>query len=181
VLVGGRSSRMGRDKALLPFRGRPLAKWIGAAVAQSAGSATLVGAPELYSGIGLPVIPDLFPGEGPLGGILTALRHSAAEWNLIVACDMPEIGSLLLSRMLDAARQTAPDALLPITADGRAQPLCAVYRSTCLAPFEIAFAEGARKVTAALAAVRCVRLPMEEVSQFQNVNTPEDWRAYASG
>jgi molybdenum cofactor guanylyltransferase len=181
VLVGGRSSRMGRDKALLPFHGRPLAKGIALTVAQSAGTATLVGPPELYSSMGFPTISDLFPGEGPLGGILTALRHSNAEWNLIVACDMPQIGAALLVRLLDAARQSDSDALLPVTAEGRPQPLCAVYRRTCLAPFEMAFSEGTRKVTTALAAVRCLHLPMEEVSQFQNVNTPEDWAAYASG
>jgi molybdenum cofactor guanylyltransferase len=171
---------MGRDKALLPFRGYPLAKWIASAVAQSAGTATLVGPPELYSGVGFPVISDLFPGEGPLGGILTALRHSNAEWNLIVACDMPEIDAALLTRLLDAARQSEADALLPVTAEGRPQPLCAVYRRTSLAPFEAAFSAGTRKVTAALGRVRCVRLHME-VSQFQNVNTPEDWAAYGSG
>ena len=181
MLVGGRSSRMGRDKALLPFRGCPLAKWVAAAVAQSAGAATLVGSPELYSGVGFPVISDLFPGEGPLGGILTALRHSTAEWNLIVACDMPEIHAALLVRLLDAARQSEADALLPVTEEGRPQPLCAVYRRTSLTPFETAFSAGTRKVTAALAGIRCVRLPVEEVSQFQNVNTPEDWAAYAPG
>lgn len=181
MLIGGRSSRMGRDKALLPFQGCTLAKWIAAAVAQSAGTATLIGSPELYSGIGYPVIPDLFPGEGPLGGILTALRHSNAEWNLIVACDMPEVNSALFTRLLDAAKQCEADALLPVTAEGRPQPLCAVYRCASLAALETAFSAGTRKVTAALASVRCLRLPMEEVSQFQNVNTPEDWAAYAPG
>jgi molybdopterin-guanine dinucleotide biosynthesis protein A len=182
VLVRGRSSRMGRDKALLPFRGHSLAQCIAAAaVAQSAGTAMPVGSPELYSGIGFPVISDLFPGEGPLSGILTALRYSKAEWNLIAACEMPEIDAGLLTRLLDAARQFGADVLLPVTAEGRPQPLCSVYRGACLAPLESAFSAGTRKVTAALAAVRCARLSMEEVSQFQNVNTPEDWAAYVSG
>jgi molybdopterin-guanine dinucleotide biosynthesis protein A len=172
---------MGSDKALLPLRGAPLAHCVAQAVAAAAGSATLVGDPERYSGLGFPVLPDLFPGEGPLGGILTALRQSEAEWNLIVACDMPEIGGALLSGLLNAAKRSGADALLPVTPEGRPQPLCAAYRRTSLDRFEAVFAAGTRKVTAALDAVRCVRLPTEEVAQFQNVNTPEDWAAYARG
>jgi molybdopterin-guanine dinucleotide biosynthesis protein A len=172
---------MGRDKALLPYNGAPLAQSVAQAVALACGTATLVGPPERYSGLGFRVIPDLFPGEGPLGGILTALLDSHSEWNLMLACDMPEIGPELLARLLDAARQAGADVLLPVADGGRPQPLCAVYRRACILPFEAAFSDGIRKVTAALAAVRTVRLPMEEVSQFQNVNTPEDWAAYVPG
>jgi molybdenum cofactor guanylyltransferase len=170
---------MGRDKALLPFCGVPLARWVAGTVAEAAGSATLIGSPETYGGLGFPVIPDLYPGEGPLGGILTALRDSGAEWNLIVACDMPELNARLLRRLLEEAKISAADALLPVTGE-RPQPLCAVYRRACLGTLDEAFSKGVRAVTAALAGVRVVRLPMEEMSPFQNVNTPEDWAAYAS-
>ncbi len=172
---------MGRDKALLPFRGGALAQFAAQMAAQAAGNATLVGSPERYAGLGFRIIPDLFPGEGPLGGIVTALRDSGAEWNLIIACDMPEIDVALLTRLIEAASQSGTDALLPVTAQGRPEPLCAVYRRVCLGALEAAFAGGARKVTAALEAVRTLRMPMEEVAQFQNVNTPEDWAGYAAG
>ena len=97
VLVGGRSSRMGRDKAMLPFHGATLAQWIAKQVAEAAGSAMLVG--NASTGIA-----DLYPSEGPVGGILTALAHSDADWNLIVACDMPQADAPFLRRLLDAAR-----------------------------------------------------------------------------
>jgi len=69
VLVGGRSSRMGRDKALLPFRGEPLACSVARQVELAAGSVVMVGDPDLYGSLRYPVIPDAFPGEGPLSGI----------------------------------------------------------------------------------------------------------------
>jgi molybdopterin-guanine dinucleotide biosynthesis protein A len=181
VLVGGRSSRMGRDKALLPFQGGALCQSVAWAVAEAAGNATFIGDPGRYGGLGYPVVPDLYPGEGPLGGILTALRHSTADWNLIAACDMPRLDAELLRGLLRTALDSEADALLPLGAEGRPEPLCAFYRRRCLKPFEDAFAAGVRKVTAALETVRTVRVPVAEVSLFQNVNTPEEWSGHAAG
>ena len=186
VLVGGRSSRMGRDKALLPFRGGTLAQSVARAVGEAAGRATLVGEPSRYGGLGYPVIADLYPGEGPLGGILTALRHStpgsnSTGWNLIVACDMPQLDVEMLRGLIRLAAGSDADALIPIGPDGAPEPLCALYHDRCLAPFEAVFSAGVRKITAALESVRTMRLSFAEVSYFQNVNTPADWSGHAAG
>ena len=70
---------MGRDKALLPLRGRALGQYIADAVATAAGRVVLIGDPERYGPLGYPVIPDRYPGEGPLGGILTALNGTDCD------------------------------------------------------------------------------------------------------
>ena len=171
--MGGRSSRMGRDKARLPYRGDLLAEWIARAVKTAAGSATLLGNAELGG------IPDLYPGEGPLGGILTALHHTPADWNLIVACDMPEVSAEFLGTLLAAAELSGAGALLPRGPSGRVEPLCAVYHKRAGAAMERHFARGIRKVTAALDGVATVWYPVAELKPFQNVNTPEDWAGYA--
>jgi molybdopterin-guanine dinucleotide biosynthesis protein A len=168
---------MGRDKALLPFRGGLLAQAIAVAVARAAGSATLVGTPKVCQSLGFPVIPDLYPGEGPLGGILTALGHTAADWNLVTACDMPALTTGLLSALLDAAQRLDADALVPIGPSGRPEPLCAVYHRRARRPLGCQFSGGVRKLAAALEAVRAVPFPVVEVSCFRNVNTPEEWSA----
>jgi molybdopterin-guanine dinucleotide biosynthesis protein A len=179
VLVGGRSSRMGRDKALLPFRGGVLVSAIADAVSEAAGTCTLVGDPERYSGLAYRVLPDLYPGEGPLGGIVTALRDSTADWNLIVACDMPALDGSFLARIRDEAIRAGADVLLPAGPGGRPEPLCSVYHRRVLGHVEGAFARGVRKISEAVAGLRLTVFPIAEVARFQNVNTPEDWSRHA--
>ena len=165
---------MGRDKARLPFRGGDLVSAVAAAVARAAGNVTLVGHREL------PAIPDRYPGEGPLGGILTALHHTSADWNLIVACDMPDVSDAFLGELVAQAMQSRANVLLPCGPDGLPQPLCAVYHRRALAALEDHFVRGVRKVTAALEGIAVERLAVAELSHFQNVNTPEDWAEYAA-
>jgi molybdopterin-guanine dinucleotide biosynthesis protein A len=164
---------MGRDKARLPFRGSDLVSVVAGAVAQATGNVSLIGHSEL------PAIPDRYPGEGPLGGILTALHHSSSDWNLIVACDMPEVSAGFLVELLARAARSQADVLLPCGPDGLPQPLCAVYHRRALPTLEEHFSRGVRKVTAALEGLLVERLSVAELSVFQNVNTPEDWAAYA--
>jgi molybdopterin-guanine dinucleotide biosynthesis protein A len=165
---------MGRDKASLRYHGEALAEWIARAVQTAAGSATLVGNADLGG------IPDLYPGEGPLGGILTALHHTPADWNLIVACDMPEVSAEFLGTLLAAAERSGADALVPCGPSGQVEPLCAVYHKRAGGAMERSFARGIRKVTAALVGVATVWFPVAELKPFQNVNTPEDWDGYAA-
>jgi molybdopterin-guanine dinucleotide biosynthesis protein A len=165
---------MGRDKARLPFRGGDLVSAVAAAVARAAGNVTLVGHPQL------PAIPDRYPGQGPLGAILTALHHTSADWNLIVACDMPEVSSSFLGELLARALRSLADVVLPCGPDALPQPLCAVYHRRSLAALEEQFARGVRQVTAALAGLAVERFAVAELFLFQNVNTPQDWAAYAA-
>ena len=165
---------MGRDKARLPFRGGDLVSAVAAAVASAAGNVTLVGHPEL------PSIPDRYPDGGPLGGILTALNHTAADWNLIVACDMPEASAGFLRELVARAMRSPADVLLPYGPHGLPEPLCAVYRRRAGAVMSHHFARGVRRVTEALAGLEVEPLVVAQVSHFQNVNTPEDCARYAA-
>jgi molybdopterin-guanine dinucleotide biosynthesis protein A len=172
---------MGRDKALLPFGGGVLCQSVARVVAEVTGNAVFIGEPDRYGGLGYATIPDLYPGQGPLGGILTALRHSTADWNFIAACDMPQLDPNRLGRLLLDAVQSEADALLPLNGEGRPEPLCAFYHQRCLQPFNAAFAAGIRKVMTAIETVRTLRVPVAEESLFQNVNTPEEWAGHAAG
>jgi molybdopterin-guanine dinucleotide biosynthesis protein A len=170
---------MGRDKAMLPFRGGPLAEAIGRAVEEAAGCVVLVGTPERYSALPWPAIPDLYPGEGPLGGLLTALVHTSADWNVMVACDMPGVSAAFLREMLTVAQASDADILAPCPAPGKPEPLCAIYHARVRSAMEKAFARGVRKVSAAWEGLQVVNWLVPEISHFRNINTPEDWTAYA--
>ena len=179
VLVGGNSSRMGRNKALLPYQGTTLVESVADAVRTVTGNVSLVGRPHRDGLLGYGIVPDIYPGEGPLGGILTVLQHSTADWNLVVACDMPELNASFLQRLMDAANSSGSDALVPVGPSGRLEPLCAAYHRNARQGLYAAFARGVRKIALALREVRMTAWQVpEEFSCFQNVNTPEDWAPY---
>ncbi len=175
VLVGGSSSRMGRDKALLPYGGATLAEFVAARVEAAAGSAVLVGAAERYGHLNRPVIPDLVPGQGPLGGIQSALSATTADWNLIVACDLPRVEASYLRLLLEEAEAADADCLVPVSPGGRPEPLCAVYHRRALGAIARSVQQQVRRVTAALDGLNVLWREEQNAAKFLNVNTPEDW------
>lgn len=177
VLAGGRSSRMGRDKALIEYRGRPLAVIAAEAIAAVCATVSLVGDPERYAHLGWPVLPDNFPGQGPLSGIEAALAATNAEWNLVVACDMPALDSAVLEGLFALGAECA----VPQSAGGQAEPLCAVYRKSCHADILEAMSRGVRKVTDAIPRAKIRYLQVADTRPFANLNTPEELRKYTDG
>jgi len=173
VLIGGRSTRMRTDKAVLPWPdpdSPPLVERVASIAFQAAGSVTLVGDPERYRHLGFPVIPDLHPGLGPLSGVEAALAHTKAHRNLILACDLPELELPFLQELLRLQRDSVA------TADGR-PALCAVLSPACLPAVRRAMAAGE------LAWHRFVRsIDAENVAadprMLFNMNSPKDLAAH---
>jgi len=172
---------MGRDKALLPFKGRTLVECVAAEVHAVTGTVTLVGDVSRYSNLSYPVIEDIFPGRGPLSGIHAALSASRAEWNLIVACDMPEVTSDFLRKIVERAEGGGADAVLPAGPSGLPEPLCAAYRRRSLEAIAHALERGIRKVTDGLAGLAVDIWHVPESHYFHNLNIPQDWSSYPNG
>jgi molybdopterin-guanine dinucleotide biosynthesis protein A len=172
---------MGRDKALLELNGVPLIVRVARLMESVAGKPVIVGAPERFSGLGLEVIADDWEAAGPLGGIATALRASGAEWNLIVACDLPYLTKAWLEFIVARSLSSPADALLPMNERG-AEPLCAMYRKHCEPVIRAALDRGTRKVTDGLAGLRVESIEPAEWKAFdsqgllfKNMNTPADY------
>lgn len=174
VLAGGGSTRMGRDKAFLPLEGSTLIEQIAARVLHATGAVTLVGPREPYRRLGYPMIEDRVKGCGPLGGVYSALSITQADWNLILACDMPGITTDLLETLLRTAEATGSDCVVPETAAGL-HPLCAVYHRRCRDLAGAAIARNALKMHDFVSSLRGVKWPISDASLLANTNTPEEW------
>src|SRR5271169_6341693 len=146
ILAGGESSRMGRDKALLELNGETLIVRAAKLVELAVGTCAVVGDSVRLEGLALRVIEDDFPGAGPLGGIATALRNSGAEWNLVIACDLPYLTREWLEYLVARASRSDGDIVLPMNERGT-EPMCAMYRVRCLPSIDAALDAGTRKVT----------------------------------
>jgi len=175
VLVGGRSRRMGRDKALLPCDSGVLAQHVAAKAASIAGSVALIGDPDRYSHLGIDCLADLRTGFGPLAGLETALHSRRAEYNLVLACDMPDLSADHLKHLLHTAVETSVNCVVTRDEDGRTHPLCAVYRDSCLPVISKALDEGRLKLLDLVAELGAAFVSAQ--SPIRNINTAEDWEA----
>jgi molybdopterin-guanine dinucleotide biosynthesis protein A len=181
VLAGGKSSRMGKniDKAFLDFGGRTLLDRALGVMRTICDKITVVGDPDKFAKYCESVVADVFPGCGPLAGIHTALVHSSAELNLMLAVDMPFVSTELLAFLFQAADN---HALVTVPRIGKGlQPLCAVYRPGFSIIAENALRAGNHKIDAAFANVSIRVVEEDELTEagfsernFFNINTPED-------
>jgi len=181
ILAGGESSRMGRDKARLELGGMPLILRTARLVESVAGAPAIIGNPDAHRTLGLRVIPDDWPGAGPLGGIATALRAAPAPWNLIVATDLPYLTREWLEYLVARALASRADAVVPMNAAG-AEPMCAMYHRRAEPSIRAALERGTRKVTDGLLGILVESITPAEWKRFdsegllfKNMNSPEDY------
>ena len=173
VLVGGKSARMGQDKALLLWHSRHLVEKVAATVAAVTGTVTLVGQPERYRNLKIPCLPDGRHGLGPLAGIEAVLETGQGEWNLIIGCDMPGISIAVLRCLLDKAGQTSALCVAAQDITGQIHPLCAVYHRRCLPAVKQSLDTGRLKLMNVLEDLQAEHILVQ--TKLENINTPEDW------
>lgn len=161
---------MGTDKALLQFGGDTLVERGVRTLSTVCSNVWILDGPLNLSRFGR-VLPDALPGAGPLGGIVTALEHTASERNVILAVDMPFLPSAVLQALLTVAAKSGAAAVIAVSA-GQAQPLCGVYLKHLLPGLQGELAAGRGKVMSALlAAGRVEEVHFADPSFFRNLNT----------
>lgn len=186
VMAGGGSTRFGKDKALVEFNGRTMLERTAELLGQVTEEVAVVAMGERYSRENRRIVGDRWPGEGPLGGIITALLDAASaaarpEWALIVSCDMPFLTEEWLRFLTERARESEAEVLAPNSANGP-EPLCACWRVSAARPLTKEFEAGTRKITQAMHAIRTEMLDEREWKRFDsagrlfwNMNTAADY------
>lgn len=179
ILAGGKSSRMGTDKAFVLLDGQTLLARALCLCRTVSSDVRIVGDLKKFSSFA-PALQDVFPGCGPLAGIHAALRASAADLNLLLAVDIPFLSPGLLQFLIAQARQSSALATVPVIGQ-RWQPLCAVYRRQFALQAESALAAGQYRIDA-LFDPGITRIVREDdfrsagfsPEAFRNLNTPEE-------
>jgi molybdenum cofactor guanylyltransferase len=179
VLAGGKSTRMGKDKAVLSLHGRTLLETALTTLRALTPQVSIIGPAHLY-GEYAPTVPDIFTGCGPLAGIHAALSHTQTEFNMVVAVDTP----FLSTKLLDYLSERAINSRSVVTApeiNAYPQPLCAIYSRGFLPIADSALRGGNYKIVPLFPHPGTLIVCQAELEQFaftaemfENLNTPED-------
>ncbi|MDI6694200.1 MAG: molybdenum cofactor guanylyltransferase [Anaerolineales bacterium] len=182
IQAGGESRRMGQDKGLVSFLGKPLILHVMRRLEPIADEVIVTtNRPQDYQFLGVPLYPDLVPGRGALGGLFTALSAAQQPLVAVVACDMPFVCADLLAAQRDALLDQQADIAIP-RLEGGLEPFHSVYRrETCLPHIQTAMQADKWRVDAWFSRVKLCFFSKDQVLTyapdllcFSNVNTPDE-------
>jgi molybdopterin-guanine dinucleotide biosynthesis protein A len=186
VVAGGRSRRMGRDKALLGWGGATLIDHAISTLGEVCSEVrVLSGLQRRYTDRGRAVVVDVAPDAGPLGGLGAALANAAPRPVILLAVDMPFVPAALLRDLGESL--AGWDVAVPVIPAGP-EPLCAAYANACQDAVRDALAAGERKMTSFWPRVRVRERPAQELARFgppermfRNLNDPSEYDAASNG
>jgi molybdopterin-guanine dinucleotide biosynthesis protein A len=180
VLAGGKSTRMGKDKAFLCVGSETLLNRALQLAGKVTANVCIVGDRDKFSGFDCAVVDDIYRDRGPLGGIYAALSSTSTDVNLVLAVDMPLLNDDFLRLLVNQSRESGATVTVP-KAGGGFQPLCAVYRKEFADLAGESLRAGRNKIDPLFNQVSTRIIVEDELTQagfsgemFRNVNTPED-------
>jgi molybdopterin-guanine dinucleotide biosynthesis protein A len=179
ILAGGKSSRMGSDKALLELDGVTFIQRIAATLEKAfAFLIVIADQKEDYAFLGLPVHDDIYKNCGPLAGIHSALTHAQTDSVFVTSCDVPLLTPQLIRQVI---RQRMQDQVTLLVGGNSLQPLCGLYHRSCLPVIERHLEQGQYSIQTCLRDLGTTLIspstdsPTELSHALTNVNTPSDY------
>jgi molybdenum cofactor guanylyltransferase len=178
VLAGGLSSRMGENKSLMLFRGKPLIMYAIEALSPVCKTVIVSSNLHAYDFTGCEVWPDELPLQAPVNGLYSCLKRSETDWNFMLTCDMPFTGSELFAYILEQVH--GDDAVIPVHDQGNVEPLCGLYNRGILTILERRMQAEQYSIMKLLQSVRCrylnigPDLEFYHTKMFSNLNSPGD-------
>lgn len=176
ILAGGKSSRMGQDKARLLFRGEPLLVRTAKLLESVAGAVRVLAPAGQYQDLGFVGLPDLRAESGPLAGIEAALTARGSDWNLIVACDLPYLEAEWLRFVVASAVEKNLDCVVSRHPERGMNPLCGVWNRRALPVVRAMLDAGELRVRDAATRLQALELMPEDPKILANWNEPADVR-----
>jgi molybdopterin-guanine dinucleotide biosynthesis protein A len=177
ILAGGKSSRMGTDKGLLLFEGKPMIQYVIEQMQPIFSKLVIVSNNPEYEKFGLEVIPDLIKDIGPAGGIYTALHHSEAKLNFMVSCDMPFVTAAAIEFIVN---NTNDSQIVLLEYKEKMEPLFGMYSKDCVEIWLQLIEQKTIKLQNMVLHFKLKTIPVEnneifKDSFFKNINTKEDF------
>lgn len=180
ILAGGKSQRMGEDKAFLDLDGLPFIERILQVVKGLTQEVMVIANTKQYDSLGVPIYPDLIEDFGPVGGIYTAMKMVKTPYLLVLSCDIPLLKGAVLEYLIE---ESIPCDANILTTEERWQPLTAIYNSRTLPIFKKALDTKKLKLRSLLALMDLQKIacPKDLILCLSNINTPTDLKKVRDG
>ncbi len=173
ILAGGKSSRMGSEKGLILFDGKPFIQHIIEAVQPLVDEIMIVSSNPDYDTFGITRVEDIIPDAGPIAGLHAGLTHSKTTHNLVVSCDVPLITSEFLKKLV---QEKEDYDIIQFEMEGKTIPLIALYQKRCAETCVELLTNGERRLRKLVSVVKTKTIPVSEKNHVlvTNINTVED-------
>jgi len=179
ILAGGKSRRMGTNKALLAFQDKPLLQHMINRIEPFCDKVAISGQNSEYANFKVEMVPDLYPDCGPIAGIFSALKYTGSDWNLLVSVDVPFVNDELFLSLVSNIGEY--DCIVPQHTSG-VEPLIALYNRRTLPVIEEMIKSGDYRLTNLLSKINtryvdCCYLIKNHPRLFMNINRMEDYQS----
>lgn len=173
ILAGGNSNRMGQDKGLVLFQGKPFIAHIINVLAPVTNNIIIVSNHKKHDVFQLKRITDMITDAGPLAGLYTGLHHSKTENNIVLSCDIPLINTVILKKLIAGINENAD--VIQLKSEGKTMPLIALYKKRCENVFYELLQKGERRVRIAIKQLKVKTIVLDAAFQHYatNINTPD--------